>query len=274
MSDFSTILAIIRSNLMQSGVRYKKSTSDVAGATDGSTIKDSTLTQLDDYWNGCDVVLSTGEVNKVSDFTSGTLTFGVKAWSTKIASGTAFELFEPGTWRGDDLKRFIEQGANEFLRLCPKDLLNNYKVREIIGGVLGALDCPANVLRYVEPILRINGQKVDILAPERASYLEEAAFIDPTSGSYIGYFAGRADADDDVGQFFYKPATNQDGVWHYVPRAQFASDGSWKVPEELWEPVGFMATAVALLANEMFEEGRAWRAKVNSYLPKKAETDR
>jgi hypothetical protein len=276
MSDFSDMLVVLRTDLAQRGVRYKAATSTSAGTSDGTTIISTSLTQLDDAWNGCECVLSTGEVKKVEDFTASTdtLTFTNNPFPKQVGSGVSFELFEPGTWRGDDLKRFIEQAGRVFTRIAPDDILRNFAVRESKAGSLGTINLPSEVLRFVEPILLINGKKVDILPPEEASYLTEGAFIDPTDGAFIGYFAGRQSSSQNVGQFKYKPAVNQSGTWHFVPRPSFDTSGNWKVPEELWEPIIFIATNLALLANEMIELAAGWERQAMSYLPKQAETEK
>lgn len=279
MSDFSILLSRVRGHLRQKGVRYARIVASDNGATDGSTIISDDLTQLDDWWNGMQAVRLDANQEpeaerRVVDFTASTdtLDFTGNVWDRRIVTNDVIELFEPGSWRGDDVKRALEDGANWFLRLAPVDLLRNYAVRETIGGVAGTLDCPANVVKYVEPILTIEGKKVDILDPNEESYLTEGAYIE-TDGSYIGYYAGRSSAAADVGQFLYRPPNNQNGVWHFVPKAAFASDNSWKVPEELWEPVAFAAAMLLLLSNERSDLAEGWERQVFKYLPKQARTE-
>lgn len=271
MSDFSTLLADIRSNLMQAGVRYKLATASANGATDGTTIISDDLTELDDSWNNCDTILLTGELRTVEDFTASndTLDYTSKPFPFQVLSGTIFELSQRGTWRSDDLKRFLIQAAKAFVRIAPNDILVNFAVREIITSTSGVVKIPANNMRFVEPIVLIDGLKVDVLEPEESSYLTEGAFIDSTNGRYIGYFQGRALSANDVGQFKFSPAHNKDCEFHFIPVPSFDSSGNWKVPEEIWGPIVYGTTQIALAANERIELAANWDKRMLRFLPGK-----
>ena len=255
MSDFSTILGRTRTYLLEAGVRYTRATTTTAGASNGTTMISTALTELDDAHNDMDCTLLDGALSGlkkyVEDFTasSDTLTFTNNAWPARVATGVLFELTERGIWDGADLRRIIAGAANRFLRLV-SDLGVNYAVEETIGAVSGIVDLPVNVLKFVPPVVVIDGNEAAVIDPKRLSALDDDPFIDPVNGDPIGGFLPRDDSTKNVGRFKFKPATNASCVWNFVPIASFDSSGNWKVPEEAWEPIIFMTVSDALLANE------------------------
>ena len=69
------------------------------GAAGGTTIVDTALTQRDDFWNGCEVVMESGtyagERREVSDFVNSTTTLTVRtAFSGQIDSDDVFSLYD------------------------------------------------------------------------------------------------------------------------------------------------------------------------------------
>jgi hypothetical protein len=263
MSDFSTLLGMVRSNLLESGARYKKTTATSAGAADGTTIVSTNLSENDDAWNTMDCLLLDGAMAGIDresqDFTesSTTLSFANNAFPDQVANGVAFELTEKAIWKGTDLKKYIEQAANWFLRQA-KDLNANYTVQESASSLSGVASLPDNVLKFVAPIVTVNGNVAAIIPPEEMQQFDDDPFIDDTNGDPIGFFDGRSSASANVGQFKHKPATNATCVFRFVPRATFDVEGAWKVPEEAWEPIAFIATGLALVANERPDLGGQW----------------
>jgi len=205
----------------------------------------------------------------VEDFTasSDTLSFTNNVWPKQVGSGLTFELTEPGIWSANDLRKFIESSANRFLRLA-SDLGVNYAVEETIGAVTGVVDLPANVLKFVDPQIKIDGKVAAIISPDRASQLDDDPFINPTTGEPIGHFLGRSSASTDVGRFKFKPATNASVIFNFIPIASFDNNGAWKVPEEAWEAIQYLAVSEALLANERPDLSGQWERKALMYLPK------
>ena len=73
-SDFNTILKRVRSNLLESGVRYVRADTTSAGNASGTTMISTTLSELDDAWNNMDCTIITGDSNlnglnkRVEDF--------------------------------------------------------------------------------------------------------------------------------------------------------------------------------------------------------------
>ncbi len=274
MSDFSVLLGRLRTNLLMKGVRFKRFNSTSAGAAAGTTIISTTLSELDDYWNGCtcvkiDTTQEALEQRKVVDFTasSDTLDFTGNPWDVQIASGVTFELYEPGTWRGDELKRFLLEAADLFCRTASRDILENFVVRETKTASLGVVDTPSKVLRYEDPRVSINGQKVDVLPASKYAYLDEGAFIDTVNGKYIGYFAGRSGSSQDVSQFLFTPKHNKDCEFTFIPVPEFDINNAWKVPEEAWTPIVHGAAQLSLQANGMVELGQGWEREMLKFLP-------
>lgn len=271
-SDFATILKRVRSNLLESGVRYKKTTSTGTGSADGTTIISTNLTQNDDAWNNMDCIILSGALDGhkrvVEDFTesSNTLHFTNNPFIDEVAASVDFELIERGIWAGDDLKIFIEQAANWFLRRAT-DLNVNYTVQETIGSVLGVCDLPANVLKFVHPIVTIDGNVAAIISPNRASQFDDDPFIDSANGDPIAYFIGRANSTKNIGRLKHKPATNASCIYNFVPVASFDDNGTWKVPEECWDAIQALATGLALRANERNDLAQTWIQQGLSYLP-------
>lgn len=279
MSDFSTILGRVRTNLLEEGVRYKKAAATSDGATDGTSIISTSLAEFDDAWNNCICKVLDGNAaglkKTVEDFTasSDTLSFTNNPFPRRILSGVAFELYEPGIWDGDDLKKYIELAANLFLRKAT-DLNVNYTVRETIGGLLGVCDLPANVLKFVDPIVKIGGKVAAIIPPNRAAQYDNDPYIDPVNGTPFAYFYGREDSDETVGQLIYKPSTNASCVFNYVPVAVFDTDGTWDVPNEAWDPIVSWATGLALQASERVDLGNSWINMALAVLPGEKELEK
>ncbi len=276
MSDFSTILGRVRSNLMEAGVRYVKASTTSAGSATGTTMISTTLAEFDDAWNNCICKILDGTAaglkRVVEDFTASidTLTFTNNAFPLQIASGVKFELYEPGVWEGDDLKKYIEQAANLFLRKAT-DLNANFTVRETVAGVAGVCNLPANVLKFVDPIVKINSKVAAIISPNRAAQFDNDPYINATTGTPIAYFYGRSGSTTNIGQLIYKPATNVNCVFNFVPVASFDTDGAWKVPEEAWEPIQFIATGLALQASERSDLAQTWISLGMAVLSKEQE---
>lgn len=268
MSDFSIILGRVRSNLKQKGVRHKLFTTTSNGATDGTTVISTELTELDDYWNNAQLIsqnLTTQEtldVRTVEDFanTGGILSFTNNPLRSQMLSGSILVVTEKGSWREDDLKRFVLEAADIFLRIAPEDIARNFKVRQNVGGLTGNANTPANVLRYVKPTVLVDGKKCKVMSPDRASYLTEGAYL-PTD-SYVGYFAGRLDATKNIGQFRYRPSNNVNVQYHFIPVPAFDTSNNWKVPDEMWNPIVFGATQLALAANERIQLAAKWEQKM------------
>lgn len=273
MSDFSTILARVRSNLALEGVRYVKTSSTLAGATDGTTIISTNLFEINDEWNDtiCHLLSGTyaGQKRHVEDFVSATgqLSFTNNPWPLKVATGIEFELIEDGIWQGDDLKRFIEQAGNWILRKA-SDLNINFTVRQIIGSASGVCELPGNVLKFVDPIVKIDGKVATIIPPHRASQFDDDPFIDAVNGDPIAYFWGRSTSSKNVGQLIHKPATNASCEFNFVPVASFDTDGAWKVPEEAWDAISQLATGLALQANERPDLAKSWIQMAFGILPR------
>lgn len=274
MSDFSTILGKVRSTLLEAGVRYKRTTATSAGAADGTTIVSTNLAELNDAWNNMDCTIITGQAalnglkKVVEDFTasSDTLTFTNNVWPVQVANSVTFELTEKGIWAADDLRKFMEMAANWFLRRA-FDLNVNFTVQEDISGTSGIASLPANVMKFVEPIVKINDIVAAIISPDRAAVFDDDAFIDATNGDFIAYFWGRASSSANVGQLIYKPATNQTCTFNFVPLASFDTDGAWKPPNETWDAIAMITAGLALQANERTDLGNTWIQQGFSFLP-------
>jgi len=273
-NDFSTILQKVRSNLLEAGVRYKLTTATSDGDATGSTIISTNLAEVDDAWNGMNCTIITGITNlngltkSVENFidSSGTLEFTNNVWPLKVTSGATFSLTEKGIWHAEDLRQYIVTAANWFLRKA-SDLNVNYTVREDVSGTSGVSNLPANVMKFVEPIVKIGGEVAAIISPDRAAAFDDDAFIDATNGSFMAYFWGRSSSATSIGQLIYKPATNKTLTFNFVPLAVFTTADAWKVPDETWDAIAMVAAGLALQANERPDLGNTWIQQGFSFLP-------
>ncbi|MFQ5770047.1 MAG: hypothetical protein ACE5HX_05900 [bacterium] len=274
MSDFSTMLGLVRANLLESGARYAKVTTTTAGATDGTTIFSANLVENDDAWNRCDCTILSGAsailigtTKKVEDFqaTTNKLFFTNNPFVAQVPNGATIELTEPAVWTGQDLKKYIEQAANWFLRQA-NDLNANYAVQETIAGTAGLVNLPANILKFMEPFVSVSNIPVTIIEPDEADW-----FNDPyrnSNSQYIGYFLGRASSSTAIGRLRYHPTNNVNFVFNFVPRASFDVNGTWSVPEEAWDMIAMLATGIALIANESQNLAANWLQLAVAHLPK------
>lgn len=280
MSDFSQILEKIRSNLLEAGIRYKVITTTSAGAAGGTTFISTDMDELDDAWNTAEATVLAGDADLnglkrvVEDFaaSSDTATLTNNPFPKQVGNGLTIRLSEPGIWGIDDLKRYIVQAANYFLRKAV-DLNVNYTIRETIGGVLGVCDLPDSVMKFVQPIAKLDGVVVSFLSPNRAAMLDENPYLNVTAGTPIGYFVGRESDSEVVGQLLYKPAVNGNIVFNYVPVALFDTTDNWKVPDEAWDAISAIATGYALQANERPDLANMWIRMGLGYLPQEKTTE-
>jgi len=274
MSDFSVILKRVRTNLLEGGMRYIKAATTSAGSATGSTMISTTLTEFDDAWNNmvCHILSgdNIGLKKTVEDFTASTdtLTFTNNVWPAQVATTVDFELFEPGIWDGDDLKRIIEKAANTFLRLAPDDMLQNYVLQGDSSSTSGLCTLPSKMLKLVHPHVLVNDKPCAVISPNRASQFDRDPYIPSTPGNnFIGYFLGRSAPSVQVGQFKHKPATEATVTFNYVPVASFNTAGTWEIDEAIWEPIEFLATSIALAANEQTDLANYWQEKALFFLP-------
>ena len=266
MSDFSLLLTRVRSNLLESGVKYKRTTTTSAGSSTGSTMVSTNLTEVNDAWNVLDCTIIAGDTalngqkRVVEDFTASndTLDFTNNVWPKQVGNGLTFELTEPGIWAGDDLRRFIEEAANIYLKAAPDDVLLNYRFAEDIGSVTGLVDLPNNVLKFVDPIVEIGGRPAAIISPGRALAFDNDPYIPATPGSFLAYFDSRITTTKEIGRLKHKPATNATCTFHYIPVASFDNDGAWQIDEGLWEDIVLISTFLALMANERPDLANNW----------------
>ena len=277
-NDFSTILQKVRTNLLEAGVRFFHGDATADGSATGTTIVSTNLAEFDDTWNGMDCTIITGITalngltKNVENFidSSGTLEFTNNVWPLKVTSGATFELTEKGIWNTEDLRHFIVNAANWFLRKA-MDLNVNYTVREDISGTSGVANLPTDVMKFIEPIVKIDGEVAAIISPDRAAAFDDDPYIDSTNGSFMAYFYGRSSSSTNIGQLIYKPATNKTCAFNFVPRASFTTAGAWKVPEETWDAIAMIAAGIALQANERTDLGNTWIQQGFSFLPGKVE---
>jgi len=277
-NDFSTILQKVRTNLLEAGVRFFHGATTSDGSATGTTIISTNLAEFDDAWNNMDCTIITGITalngltKSVENFidSSGTLEFTNNVWPLKVTSGATIELTEKGIWNAEDLRQFIVNAANWFLRKA-MDLNVNYTVREDVSGTSGVVNLPANVMKFIEPIVKIDGEVAAIISPDRAAAFDDDAFIDATNGSFMAYFYGRSGSGTSIGQLFYKPATNKTATFNFVPVASFTTGGAWQVPEETWDAIAMIAAGLALQANERVDLGSVWVQQGFSFLPGKVQ---
>jgi len=139
-----SVLNNVRRNLAQEGFRFYKGTTSSAGATDGTTVIDASLTGADDAWNHCQCAILSGDFAEMSpqaveDFTSssGTLDFSNNPFPGQIANSVTFELYDGGNFSSWNLRTFILDAARWVLKRAPLGELRNYELEYSVSGSLG-----------------------------------------------------------------------------------------------------------------------------------------
>lgn len=272
-SDLEVMLRRVRENLQEGGkYRYKKVTTTSAGASAGTTVISTGLTEVDDFWNGTECVVLSGSAEGqrrlVEDFANatGTLSFTNDPFPIQIASGVSIELSEgEGSWSGEILKRNLIDAINELAGTLPKVVLRDYIVKEEVGGISGLADPPANALDI--HFITIDGKPAIEIPPEESNRLrpgEDYFLSTSTSNRYLYIWQGK---DSTNGQLKYAPIADKTIAYHKVPlMLDFEPDGSTYWPDELWEIAIDMATARSYLQNQDTDLAQLWENRVASKL--------
>ncbi len=252
-------------------LRYAKVTTTSAGTSTGTTVISTSLTQLDDYFNGATCRILTGNAEGaeriVEDFTnsSGTLTFTNNVFPIQIASGVSIELFEEGSWSGSTIEQALLDSINFIAALLPKEVLEDYIVTETVGSVNGVADPPTNALDIHH--VTINGKPASPVSPKRYRRLisGQDSFLSPTSNTrFLYFFEGK---DSNNGQLCFAPAANHSVTYHKVPLlTAFDSSGNTSFPDKFFEPVVYYCCALLFDQNENSEQARIWESRSMDYL--------
>jgi len=258
MSDFTDILRKVRANLKQKSVRYLRIVATSDGAANGTTIVSTDLTELVDSWNAIEAYNVEHGSRQVEDFSTNTLTFTDDPWPKKIVTNDIFELYEPGTWRGDHLREHILNAGAIFIRTAPEDILRDFSTVVNGVGVKGVADIPAGIIRYGKPQVKIDNKKCYVVPRSKAAYLDEAAYLD-NSDSYVGYFAGGK-------KFNFAPKDSVDVDFTVYIKPTFNTTDNWLLLNQTDEAVAFIATQLALQANELISLKKGWEQAALAFL--------
>lgn len=248
--------------------RYKKTTTTGNGASDGSTVISTNLTELDDHWNGCLVSCLDGSFEGseriVEDFTasSDTLTFTNNVFPGQVLSGTSIEITERGTWTGRTIEQALKDSINFIASIVPKAFLasNGYVFAETVGSVAGVAAPPANALDIHH--ITINGKPAVPVPVERIRRLisGQDSYLDPVGTTrYLYVFEGK---DADESQLRHFPASNASVVYHKVPLfTDFDSNGATSFPDTLFSAVVYYATGILWDINESADLAQKWEKR-------------
>lgn len=252
--------------------RYAKVSTTSAGSATGTTVVSTTLTQLDDHWNGavCKILSGNAEGAErvIEDFanSTGTLTFTNNVFPIQIASGVSIELFEKGTWSGADVEQALLDSINFIAALLPKEVLEDYIVTETVGSVNGVADPPTSALDIHH--VTINGKPAVPVSSKRFRRLisGQDSYLSTTGNTrFLYFFRGK---NTTSGELVYAPSANHSVVYHKVPIAT-AWDSSGNLngfPDKFWEPVVYYAVSLLWDQNETPELARVWESRSMDYL--------
>lgn len=253
-------------------LRYYKTTATSNGASDGSTIISTNLSELNDSWNGCEVTIldgvCEGQVRTVEDFTSstGTLTFTNNVFPKQVVSGVSFEITERGTWTGRAIKQWLLDAINFLAGVLPKKVLGEYiLVTSVTPSSNGFANFPANALDILG--IDINDKPAVEIPFEERSRFDDDAYIDPVSDDSFVYCV---EGGSSAGQIHFKPEVNATVRFHYVPlMTAFLSSGNTNFPAQFHSTVVIYTAGIAWLQNERPDLAQAYFKRAEADLASK-----
>lgn len=254
-------------------LRFATGTTTSAGASGGTTLVDTGRTELDDFWNGAETILTSGASEGARRLTedsaaSGTLTFTNNAFPKQVASSVTYELGEIGAWSSRDLRQYLIEGINFLAGALPKAVLRDYLRKQAVSSVNGVATLPTGIidLHYLD----INGKPAIPVPVERASRLisGEDTFANPTTvEAYLYHIRG---ASTTAAELYHAPAVNATVNVHYIPHfSDFDSSGNTTWPVELWDAAIHYAAGLAWAQNEEPELHNLWMGRLSNLLQAK-----
>lgn len=250
-------------------LRYKKVATTSPGEAAGTTVIASGLTELDDFWNGAQCIILSGNAEGqrrlVEDFADGMLTFTNNAFPFQIEASVDIELVEDGSWSGADFKQWLIDAINYLAANLSKSTLREYLVRETIAGVDGLVELPENVLDI--HLVEIDGKPAVQIPVERKSRFTSDVYLDPIGDdSFIYVLEGGASA----GVLNYRPATSTDVVFHTIPlMTDFDENGNTTFPGQFFDAVVLYACSLAWQANESLDMAEVYERRTMNFLTSK-----
>ncbi len=256
-------------------LRYAKVTTSGNGLAAGTTVVSLSLTQLDDYWNGAQCVILSGDAEGqrrlVEDFTNstGTLIFTNNPFSIQIPQSVSIELGEIGAWSNESIKQWLIDSVNLMAGLLPISVLRTYLRKAETGSVNGVADLAG--LKFINiAYVQISGKPAIQIEPERASRMinGEDSFLGPTTTNrYLWHLRGK---NTSAAELFHAPQTNQTVQIHYIPLFEsFDTNGNFTWPAELWEPIIYYTASLCFANNESPDLASLWAERTQGFLQSK-----
>ena len=264
------IIESVRRNLFEAKkIRYFKGTTTSAGAADGTTAIDSSISGYnDDFFNGArfrprdnvQTLTTRGQV-LITDFTgsTGTLTFEAAiapdGVGDQVASGTTYEIFDEGIWSDIAIIEWINSEQDALMALLTAEALATVTKRSTTAGTAGVAPNPTDMIR---PIAITVGDRVaGLLNPDEQTRFKDDAFLPATTERPLAIFINGVSPTDGLR---YRPANNVTITWDYVPRlAEMTTTQDTELPDHYVSLLVLSVTATAFLASEDHNNHGLWK---------------